>query len=344
MVKVKKHGIILRPTRLDFENKSVFNPGVFQDGETVHLIYRGLNKNNVSYFGYARLKGPTTLVERWKKPFMSPQYKYDKKGVEDARIVKIKDIFYLTYMGHDGENVLVAYCYGKDLFNLKRGGIISPQISYDVVGKMFNNSELKDKYYFFKSYYKDSVGRSVKLWDKDAFLFPEKIKGKYALVHRILPDIQVIYFRNFKQLKDKNYWKDYIKKLSRYVILENKHWFEARNVGGGCPPVKTKYGWLLIYHGVEPMNKGRVYHAGAALLDLKEPTKVIARLPYPLFSPTLDWEKEGQVHDVVFPTGTTIFKERLYIYYGAADKYVAAASLNLKDLLKELMMYKENKS
>jgi len=344
MIKVKKHGIILKPTRRYFENKAVYNPGVLQDGETVYIVYRALNKNNVSYLGYAKLKGPTTLVERWQTPFMSPQYNHDKAGIEDPRIVKIKDTIYLTYMVHDGQNVLVAYSYGKDLLSLKRGGIISPQFSYDVAGKLFNYSKLKDKYYFFKSYYKDTVGRSVKLWDKDAFLFPKKIKGKYALIHRILPDIQVIYFSNFKQLKERNYWKNHIKRLSKYVILENKHWFEARNVGGGCPPIKTKHGWLLIYHGVEPMNKGRVYHAAIALLDLKNPTKVIARPPYPLFSPTINWEKEDNVHDVVFPTGTAIFKKRLYIYYGAADKYVAAASINLKDLIKELLKHREKKN
>ena len=184
------------------------------------------------------------------------------------------------------------------------------------------------------------VHRSVSLWDKDAFLFPEKIKGKYALVHRILPDIQVIYFSNFSQLKDRKFWQDNIKKLNKYVILEGKHGFESRNVGGGAPPIKTKLGWLLIYHGVEPMNKGRIYHAGAALLDLKNPTKIIARLPYPLFSPEKNWEIEGHVHNVVFPTGTAQFNGRLYIYYGASDKYVAVASLKLNELLKELLKYK----
>jgi len=223
---------------------------------------------------------------------------------------------------------------------MKRGGIISSGLRYDTLGKLFSYSKLKDKYYFFKSYYKDMVARNVKVWNKDAFLFPEKINGKYALIHRVLPDIQVIYFKDFKQLKDKQYWKNYFKSLSKYVVLENKHWFEARNVGGGCPPIKTKKGWLLIYHGVEPMNKGRVYHAGAALLDLHNPTKVIARLPYPLFSPTKDFEKRGHVHNVVFPTGTAEFKNLLYIYYGTSDKYTAVASVDKKELLKELLKHK----
>lgn len=339
MIKVKKYGVILKPTKHKWENLSVFNPGVFQNGEDVHIIYRGLSKDHISSLGYAKLEGPTKVVERWKNPFLAPKFKYDKFGVEDARVVKIKNTFYLTYVAHDGHNALVAYYYGKKLFNLKKGGIISPQISYDVIGKLFGYSKLKDKYYFFKSYYKDNVHRSVKVWDKDAFLFPEKIKGKYAMVHRILPDIQVIYFNNFKQLKNPEFWKNYIKKLSHHVILENKYWFETRNIGGGAPPIKTKAGWLMIYHGVEPMNKGRIYHAGAALLSKKNPTKVIARLPYPLFSPDRKWEKGGHVNNVVFPTGTAIFDGELYIYYGTSDKYTAVASVGLNKLIKELMKH-----
>lgn len=340
MIKVQKHGVILAPTKLEFEIKAVFNPGVWQDGQNVHLIYRALSKDYVSCLGYAKLAGPTKVIERWEKPFLCPKHKYEKMGIEDARIVKLGDIFYLTYVTHDGENTLVAYSYGQDLFKLKRGGVISPKISYDKIGDLFDDSKLKDKYYFFESYYKDTVAKKVLLWNKDAFLFPEKINNKFALVHRILPDIQVIYFNKFSQLKDTSYWKRYIKKLSEYVILEPDHGFESRNIGGGAPPIKTKAGWLMIYHGVEPMNKGRVYHAGAALLNKKDPTKVIARLPDPLFSPVKKWERQGHVHNVVFPTGTAIFKNRLYIYYGAADKQVAVASVNFNSLIRELLRHK----
>jgi len=340
MLQIKKEGIILKPTTRDFENLSVFNPGIYQDGQYVHVFYRALNQRHISTLGYAKLKGPLEVVERWKKPYMKPQYEYEKNGVEDPRVVKIKDTFYMTYVVHDGKNALLAYSFGQDLFNLEKGGVISPQLSYNAVGKLFNYSKLDDKYYFFKSYYKDMVARDVLLWDKDGYLFPEKIKRKFALVHRILPDVQIAYFKDWQQLKDKNFWQENIKHLSKNVILESEHGFESRNVGGGAPPIKTKVGWLFIYHGVEPFNKGRVYHAGAALLDLKNPTKVIARLPEPLFSPEEDWEHLGHVHNVVFPTGTAIFDNHLYIYYGAADTYVAVASVNLSSLIKELLKYK----
>jgi predicted GH43/DUF377 family glycosyl hydrolase len=85
------------------------------------------------------------------------------------------------------------------------------------------------------------------------------------------------------------------------------------------------------------MDSGRTYRAGAALLDKKDPRKVIGHLHQPLFSPEEKWEKEGVVGNVVFPTGTATFGDRLYIYYGAADKYICAASVNLKELVDTLI-------
>ena len=294
----------------------------------------------MSSIGYAKLKGPLKVVERWKKPLYVPKFKYEKKGIEDPCITKIGDTFYMTYVAHDGLNAVIAYMYGKDLLKLKRGGIISTKMSYRRAAKLFQYSRLKDKYYFIASFYEKYADKNVLVWEKDGAIFPEKINGKFLMLHRIMPDIQLARFRNFSDLKDDNYWHDHIQHLAKHVVMENEYDWEARHIGAGAPPVKTKKGWLIIYHGVEPQNKGRIYRAGAALLDLKHPNKVIGRLPYPLFSPADEWKTRGHVHNAVFPTGTTIFDERLYIYYGAADSFVNVASVNLNDLLKELLKYK----
>jgi len=280
------------------------------------------------------------VAERWNQPFLTPKYNYEKKGVEDPRIVKIDDTFYMTYVVHDGQNALIAYASGADLFNLKRGGIISPNMTYAKVGKLLKYSKLKDDYYFLNHFIKIMAARILKFGIKTVFLFPRKINGNFVLVHRILPDIQLIYFKNFNQLKDEYFWIDYLMNLAKYVMLEGAHGFEARNVGGGAPPVKTSHGWLLIYHGTEETNKRRIYRAGAALFSFDHPRKLIARLPYPLFAPEKDYEIHGHVNQVVFPTGTSIFKNRLYIYYGAADSRIAAVSVSLDGLLKELLKYK----
>ncbi len=340
MIKVKREGKVLAPTSLDFENKSVFNPGVFQDGNTVHIIYRALNEKFNSCLGYARLKGPTKVVERWKKPFMSPRYVYEKKGVEDPRLTKIGNKIYMTYVAHDGKNAVIAYASGRKLAELKRGGIISPLIRYKKAGRLFSGSRLKDPYYFFASFYEIYAGKNVYIWEKDGVFFPEKIRGKFAMLHRILPDIQLARFEKFTELKNKDYWRDHIKKLSKHVVLEARYGFESRHIGAGAPPVKTDKGWLIIYHACQSFNNGRIYTAAAALLDLRDPRRVIARLPYPLFRPRIKNERCGHVHNVVFPTGTAIFDNRLYIYYGSADSFVSVASVNIDSLLKELLKYK----
>ena len=157
-----------------------------------------------------------------------------------------------------------------------------------------------------------------------------------------MPDIQIAYFNKFKDLT-LNFWKKYFSKLPDFVVLESKHWYEARNIGGGCPPIETDKGWLLIYHAVDDMDKGRTYRAGAALLDKKDPRKVIGRLHEPLFSPEKKWEKKGNVNNVVFPTGAVIFDEKLYIYYGAADTKIGVVSLNINELLNDLIKSKELK-
>lgn len=335
MVRVKKLGPILEPTSREFEEAAVLNPGTWQEGDLVHLFYRAIDGEGRSTIGYAKLKGPTTVTRRFPKPVFKREYPYENKGVEDPRIVKVDDTFYLFYVAHDGKNAVTAYATSKDLKTFKKQGVITPQIPYHEAETIFRESHLKDAYFFFASYYEEEAGKGVLLWEKDIFLFPKKIQGKFALVHRVLPDIQIIFFDDFSDLT-LAFWKEHLKHLSTYVVLENKHWFESRNIGGGCPPIETKDGWLLIFHTVEEKNEGRTYHACAALLDRDNPLKVLGRLHEPLFSPTEPWEKEGVVSNVVFPTGTAIFGDTLYIYYGAADKRIAVASLSLDELLKEM--------
>jgi predicted GH43/DUF377 family glycosyl hydrolase len=343
MLKIKKHGVILRPTRKPFEDKCVFNPAIYQEGETVHLLYRAMAKDFVSTIGYARLDGPTKVVERLDEPLYAPRFRYESKGIEDPSLVRIGDNFYMTYVAHDGRNAVIAYMYGTDLMKMKRGGIISTRISYRKAAKLFNFNQLKDEYYLYASFYEKYGHKNILVWEKDGELFPEKIKGRFAMLHRILPDIQLAYFKDFSELKQKKYWEEYIKNLSKHVVLEGRFGFQTRHIGGGAPPIKTKQGWLLINHSVEQLNKGRVYYATAALLELDNPLKVIAELPYPLISPEEDYEMEGHVNNVIFPTGTAIFKGKLYIYYGTSDSYVAVASLDLDELLKELLKNKNKK-
>lgn len=334
---MKRHGILLEPTNLNFENKGVFNPACIRKGKHVYMFYRAWNKLNRSTIGYCKLEGPLKVIERKKEPFLfsEPEHNYN---LEDPRITFLNGTYYLIYTAYDGDNVRIAYAASKNLKHFKKHGIISPELTYNELEKIFLTYEanLKEKYILFKSYFVEKAGKKMLLFDKDALLFPKKIKGKFALIHRLLPSIQIVYFKSFKNLTV-NFWKNYFKKINEFIVLEQKYWYESNKIGGGCPPIETNKGWLLIYHGVDKTKTGEVYRASAALLDKKDPTKVIARLREPLFSPKENWEKRGNVNNVVFPNGAVVFGERLYIYYGAADERIGVISCNLNSLLTELI-------
>ena len=334
MINVKSEGIILESSANEFDSQAVLNPACIEVAGITHMFYRAVRRGDrVSSIGYCQLEG-NKAVKRSDKPVLFPEHDYEKMGVEDPRIVFLDGIYYLFYTVYDGKNALFAYATGPDLIRFTKRGVISPRITYAEAAHLFGFSKAKmiERYFFFDSYIRDRQGDGLLLWEKDAFIFPKKINNRFALVHRVLPGIQVIYFDDFKQLTD-DYWRDYLKHLGDYVVLDPEYRFESRNIGGGCPPIETKDGWLLIYHAVEDLRRGRTYHAAAALLDLADPTKVIGRLKKPLFSPVEPWEKEGDVSNVVFPTGAVVKEGRLYLYYGAADKLIAAKSVDLEELV-----------
>jgi predicted GH43/DUF377 family glycosyl hydrolase len=119
------------------------------------------------------------------------------------------------------------------------------------------------------------------------------------------------------------------------ILLPRKGMWDSEKVGITAPPIKTKKGWLLLYHGVS--SNHHTYRVGLALLDLKNPLDVIARASQPIFQPETSYEKMGVVSNVVFPCGTTVRKGKLFVYYGGADDVVGVATVPLKKLLKSLL-------
>ncbi len=341
MIEVKKEGIILYKTQLEFENEGVLNPAVIREGDSVNLFYRAVRKGNHSSIGYCRLDGPLTPAERWDKPFMVPEFEYESHGVEDARIVKIDDTYYLTYTGYDGTNARGALATSQDLIHFIKQGIIVPPITYaEFVSLAESDGKVNENYYRNHKFYyqKSDPERKIMLWDKDVVFFPRKIKGNLVFLHRIRPGIQIVTVNSLKELTQE-FWKNYFLNLQEHIVLDPIYGHELSYIGSGCPPVETEHGWLLIYHGVGETDRGLIYSACAALLDLNNPSRELARLPYALFSPEYEWELYGEVNNVVFPTGTAIFGNTLFIYYGAADTLIACASVNLPALLTELLNF-----
>lgn len=341
MIEVKKEGVLLTKTDLEFENEGVLNPAVIREGDSVHLFYRAVRQGNHSSIGYCRLDGPLTIAERWDKPIIIPEFEYESHGVEDARIVKIDDLYYLTYTGYDGTNARGALATSKDLKLFTKQGIIIPPITYaqfvflaESTGKVNENYYRNHKFYYQEA----DPEKKMMLWDKNVIFFPRRINGKLVFLHRIRPGIQIASVNKISDLT-KEYWEKYFENLHEHIVLDPVYPHESSYIGSGCPPIETEHGWLLIYHGVHETDIGRVYSACAALLDLNDPSKELARLPYVLFSPEYEWELYGEVNNVVFPTGTALFGNTLFIYYGAADSYIGCASLSLSALLAELVKY-----
>jgi len=340
MMDIRKEGILLEPTELDFERHGVLNPSCVQDGKNVHLFYRAVREGNYSSIGHARLDGPMNVVERSIVPVLEPSEPYDVHGVEDPRVVLFEGVYYMFHTAYDGNNARVALATSEDMKTWTKKGIVSADVTYEDAEKLFRKAKLKDAYQMFSAYLQHRHGQTDKpihLWDKDAFIFPERIEGKIFFVHRILPDIQYALIDSVEQLSDQEWWREQLGQMDKNVLMENTYWFENRNIGAGGPPIKTKHGWLMIFHSVQSQNSGKAYSAAAALLDLKNPSIVIARTKEPLFVPEEDWELNGDVDNVVFPTGNAVFDGRLYMYYGAADSRIAVASVEVEELLHELL-------
>lgn len=340
---VTKSGILLEKTDLDFESAGVFNPACHQIGNEVHMFYRAVNAANYSSIGYCRLSDPLTVSERLKEPVYQARHPLEIRGVEDPRITKIEGTYYMTYTAYDGLNALGSLAVSDDMKSFTRIGPVTPLMKQRDFLKLAENSPSIPDRYYHNVFVNNSLPehKNHMIWDKDVIFFPRRIQGKLAFLHRILPGIQIVYCNAISDLTD-DFWEDYFTNFSRYIVLESKYAFEKAYIGGGCVPVETPQGWLIIYHGAEETPRGKVYHAAAALLDIDDPTREIARLKIPLFSPEREWELNGQVNNVVFPTGTAQIDGRLYIYYGAADLRIGVASLSTKELIDALISDKIN--
>ncbi len=321
-----KNNPILKPE--DFKSwkvGSVFNCGVTElENGNVGLLYRavpaGYKKNKsgdgynnyISSIGYAESKNGLDFAIN-EIPVIKNQDKWDMYGSEDPRITKFKD--------HEGIKYLITYT-----------ALSEP--AFSGLGDRVAVAETVD----FVKFNKNGVVIPG-INDKDAVFFPERINGKIALLHRIPPDIQIVYFEDFEQMNNpkENYWKDYYSKREMHTILERKFDWEFSKIGAGPPPVRTKDGWLLIYHGV---CRDSIYRAGIVLLDLEDPSKEICRSPVPILEPETDYEKYGDVNNVVFPEGAIIRGDELFVYYGAGDRVCGLAMAKVNDILEYLKRFR----
>ncbi|TFB11202.1 glycosidase [Candidatus Marinimicrobia bacterium MT.SAG.2] len=312
---------ILEPRGDDWESVAVFNPSaVYKDGK-IHLYYRAVGEYHpyTSRLGYAVFDKDLNLLERQSEPAMIPDAKMWERSLEDPRVTEIEGDLYLTYITTPTPSPPSAV--------RKRLGIPMPEHSAHprtalAKIKKFNEFE---RYGIITPYGAD---------ERDVVLFPEKIGGKYAMLDRPANWVGEEYGTSGPSIWFATTDSIGQKITDHKLVMKAEAEWEGNKLGAGPPPIRTESGWLLIYHGVDD---SKVYRAGAALLDLEEPWNVIARTGESVFEPVEDYEKYGDVPNVVFPEGMVVVDETLIVFYGAADKVCCAASVNLDEFIKDLL-------
>jgi len=265
-----------------WEARAVFNGAAVYHNRLFHMLYRAVAPNLVSTIGYAVSRDGFDWL-RLDRPVLEPANEFEMKGVEDPRITRIDDTFYMAYTAYSERGVRVSLASSSNLIAWQRRGIMLPDED-----------------------------------NKDAALFPEKIRGRYCLLHRRPPDIWLCYS------DDLLLWTDH-----QAIMRPRPNTWEHEKVGIAGPPVKTEQGWLLIYHAVD---KDHVYRLGAALLDLNDPTVVLKRQEAPILEPEEEWERHGDVPNVVFSCGQVMTDDGLYVYYGGADTVIGLATADMKQV------------
>ncbi|MBI5347514.1 MAG: glycosidase [Candidatus Aenigmarchaeota archaeon] len=306
-----RRGLVLSP---DDNISAIFNSGASKyDGYVLlfpRVITRDAYESYISSIGCAQSTDGRNFTLSC-TTFIQSEHSYENQGCEDPRITKLEDEYYITYTAvsnADGNRHVRSYVPGlastKDFSSVRKHGPMFP-----------------DK-------------------DKDVVVFPEDINGKVAVLHRVEPDIQIVYYKDLENLKaghDAAFWKEYLMDIGRHTVLQRQFEWESMKIGAGPPPIKTEQGWLLIYHGVD---NNRVYSTGAALLDHDDPQKVIARSPYPILAPATDYEMKGDVNNVVLAAGAVELDNELFVYYGAGDKRCALATCNRDALVTYLLEHR----
>ncbi len=297
---------ILRPIPgHTWESRLVFNAAAVDLDGSVHLLYRAMGNENTSVMGYARLSDGLHVDERLAEPVYVPRASFEQKGgsptgnsgCEDPRLTQTGDTVYLCYTAYDGVH--------------ETRGTLSTISVKDFVAHNFTWSEPK-------------LLTPSGINDKDVCLFPEAINRKALVMHRIDPNICIDQFDSF--VFDRT-----INKCIEIMTPRQGMW-DDQKIGAAGAPHKVPGGWLLIYHGV---SNDKVYRLGAALLD-ETGTNVISRMVAPILEPVLDWEKTGEVNNVVFSCGTIIRDDNLFVYYGGADTFIGVATVSVATLLKKL--------
>ena len=281
---------VIAPRGNGWESSGTFNPAVVQRGDKIVMLYRAQDKQGKSRLGYAESTDGVHFTRR-DRPVLSPEADYEKDGgVEDPRLVQFGGTYYLTYTGYNKKDAQLCLATSKDLIHWDRKGVIIPA----------------------------NKGNWNVKWTKSGAIVPEKIDGKYWMYFLgtsagnkdqagLASSTDLLHWAEATQLP---------------VLPVRPGRFDSRVAEPGPPPIVTPNGIVLIYNGADDK---LIYRTGIAIFDRNDPRKLLWRTDEPVFSPEKDWEKTGQVPNVVFVEGMVRQGDRYRFYYGGADEYVGIA-------------------
>jgi predicted GH43/DUF377 family glycosyl hydrolase len=327
-LKRHKHNPIVAPVaKSTWENICTCNPAAWFDGRKVWLLYRGGpdTDRHPIYLGLAESNDGFTFRRVSDQPVFGPSDNgFDGGCIEDPRIVKFGDTYFVTYAAR----MFPPAAYWRKKFPLNA---FNPPLPVDAPVAARENltrsglAATKD----FRTWHRLGPITSADLDDRDVILFPERVNGQFVMLHRpstwVGPDYgceRPSIWMSFS--RDLLCWRE------EHLLAQPAFDWERGKIGGSTPPIKTEAGWLTLYHGVD---ENMVYRVGAMLLDAGDPTKIIGRTPQPILEPEAECERVGLVPNVVFPCGNVLIGDELFVYYGAADKYCCVATCRLKELI-----------
>ena len=282
---------ILSPSGVGWQSVGTFNPAVVEHEGKFVMLYRAQDAAGTSRLGYAESTDGVHFTQRT-DPVFSPETTYEKDGgVEDPRLVQIGGTYYLTYTGYNKTDAQLCLAESKDLIHWKRLGVILPAYQ----------------------------GRWNHGWTKSGAILSEKIDGKYWM-YWLGPAADKTDQMGISSSTDLLHWAE---ELEAPVLPRRPGKFDSRVVEPGPPPILTSEGIVLVYNGADD---NLVYRTGVAVFDRNDPRKVLYRSDEPIFQPEKEWEKIGQVPNVVFVEGMAKRGKEWLFYYGGADKYVGVAA------------------
>jgi len=307
---------ILKPTGDDWQKNACFNPSVIKSADKYIMLYRAVsqtvtieNENlNLSTIGKAESHDGLTFTNR--QQLIKPELEWEKYGCEDPRVCQIDNKFFIFYTAIScwppkPEGIKLAVAISPDLKTITEKHLVTP----------FNA--------------------------KAGTLFPEKINGKYAMILTADTDnppakVALAYFSKIEDIWSEKYWQDWYQQKDKHEIKLNR--LNTDQVEVGAAPIKTDQGWLLVYAHIQNYynNKKAIFGIEAVLLDKNNPTIILSRTDKPLLIPKREYEKKGQVPNVIFPSGALIKRSLLRVYYGATDTFSAMAEIRLSKLIKTM--------